>query len=82
MPIYEYRCDDNNSTLEVTHAMSTTISSWGELCEAAGIEAGDTPTDALVQKLISMPLAKGSDSPQTDPIPPGGCGAGCGCVGQ
>lgn len=82
MPIYEYRCDANDTTLEVTHAMSVTVSTWGELCDVAGVELGETPGDAPVEKLISMPIAHGSDTPRGNPIPPGGCGAGCGCVGH
>ncbi len=82
MPIYEYRCDANDTTLEVTHAMSVTVLTWGELCDVAGVELGETPGDAPVEKLISMPIAHGSDTPRGNPIPPGGCGAGCGCVGH
>lgn len=82
MPRYEYRCEANDRTIEVAHAMSTAISSWGELCEVAEIDAGGTPTDAPVEKLISMPITHGSDKPSGPAIPPGGCGAGCGCVGH
>ncbi|MEZ6164122.1 MAG: hypothetical protein R3B67_06765 [Phycisphaerales bacterium] len=80
MPIYEYRCEANDTTLEVSHPMSTTVRSWGQLCEIAGIETGKTPADAPVEKLISMPIAHGSDKPNAHAVPPGGCGSGCGCV--
>ena len=80
MPIYEYRCDANDTTLEVTHAMSVSVSNWGELCAIAGIELGQTPSGSPVEKLISMPITHGSDAPKGRPIPPGGCGTGCGCV--
>ena len=33
--------------------MQETISNWGELCAAAGIEAGDTATDASVERLAT-----------------------------
>lgn len=80
MPIYEYRCGTNDTTLEVSHAMSTTVENWGQLCELAGIEPGQTPAGTPVDKLISMPIAHGSDKPKGHAVPPGGCGAGCGCV--
>ena len=82
MPIYEYHCDASDTTVEVTHAMSVTIENWGQLCEAAGIERGSTPASSPVEKLISMPIAHSSDRPSGPAIPPGGCGAGCGCVGR
>ena len=82
MPIYEYRCEANDTTLEVSHPMSVTVSNWGQLSELAGIEAGKTPKNTAVEKLISMPIAHGSDKPSGPAIPPGGCGAGCGCVGR
>ncbi len=80
MPIYEYRCEANGTTVEVSHAMSATIENWGQLCEAAELNPGSTPADSPVEKLISMPIAHGSDRPSGPSIPPGGCGAGCGCV--
>lgn len=80
MPIYEYRCDANGTTLEVTHAMRETVSNWGQLCAHAGIETGDTPASAPVEKLISMPISQSSDAPGAGgPVPPGACGPGCGC---
>ncbi len=53
MPTYDYYCDTNGRKLEVTHKMSESIRSWGELCERAHIDLGDTPSDTPVRKLIS-----------------------------
>jgi hypothetical protein len=43
MPTYDYYCENNGKTVEVSHRMSEQVASWGELCERAGIDAGDTP---------------------------------------
>jgi hypothetical protein len=53
MPTYDYFCDTNGCKLEVNHKMSESIRSWGELCERANVEPGDTPPDTPVRKLIS-----------------------------
>ncbi len=53
MPTYDYYCDANGRKVEVTHKMSKIIYSWGELCEQARIEPGDTPPSTPVHKLIS-----------------------------
>lgn len=52
MPLYEYQCEANGQTVEVVHRMSERFETWGELCAAAEIEAGDTPADTPVTKLI------------------------------
>jgi predicted nucleic acid-binding Zn ribbon protein len=53
MPLYEYRCPENGQEIEVLHAMSQTIQSWGELCSAAGLPLGDTPPTSPVSRKIS-----------------------------
>ena len=53
MPSYDYRCDHNGQVVEVTHRMSEKLETWGEVCERAGIETGDTPADTPVVRLIS-----------------------------
>ncbi|MGH8290817.1 MAG: hypothetical protein ACREV7_17690 [Steroidobacteraceae bacterium] len=40
MPTYEYRCEANGRVLEVRHNMAERLSSWGELCERAGVAPG------------------------------------------
>lgn len=53
MPIYVYRCKENNKTVEVLHSINSTVETWEELCALAGIEAGSTSPNAAVQKLIT-----------------------------
>lgn len=55
MPIYEYYCETNGRQVEVVHGMKEALATWGELCRAAGIEPGDTPADAPVQRLLFAP---------------------------
>jgi len=50
---YDYRCELNGQTFEVSHAMNDTISTWAELCVLAGIETGEIPADSPVHKIIS-----------------------------
>jgi hypothetical protein len=53
MPLYEYHCPHNDRVIEVVHRMTERFETWGELCAHARIEAGDTPADAPVKRLIS-----------------------------
>ena len=53
MPTYDYRCSDNGQVVEVKHPMSDRLQTWGELCALAGIEPGNTPANAPVEKLIT-----------------------------
>jgi len=55
MPFYDYFCEANGQTVEVKHETKTHLKTWKEVCDLAGIEFGDTPTDAPVQRLISSP---------------------------
>jgi len=55
LPRYDYMCDENGRTVEVVHSIATTISNWGELCELASIEPGDTPMTAPIRKVITTP---------------------------
>lgn len=86
MPTYDYRCESNGRVVEVNHRMSETLSTWGELCEKAGIEPGDTATDSPVARLAnggnlvtSSSIGSGPDlgSCSTGSCCPGGmCGLG------
>ncbi|HSW27973.1 MAG TPA: hypothetical protein VLH75_00650 [Longimicrobiales bacterium] len=84
MPYYEYRCAANGRTVEVRHAMSERMESWGEVAAAAGIERGETPEDAPVERLMSaasVGSAPGHEVPSAGPGPGfGGCGPGCACA--
>jgi len=80
MPYYEYRCASNGQTLEVRHGMDERLTNWGELALRAGADAGDTPADAPVERLMSAPVplrASGGGE-----AVPQGCGAGCACAAR
>ncbi len=53
MPTYDYRCESNNRTVEVSHRMSESLGTWGELCAKAGLEPGDTPASSPVIRLAT-----------------------------
>ena len=53
MPSYDYRCAANDRVVEVRHRMSEKLTTWGEVCTRAGIDAGDTAADAPVERLIN-----------------------------
>jgi len=53
MPNYDYYCESNGRTVEVSHRMADSLGTWGELCERAGLQPGKTPRSAPVRKLIS-----------------------------
>jgi hypothetical protein len=74
MPIYDYRCEANGRTLEVIHAMSHTVKTWGELCERTGTHPGDAPADAPVERVVALVSAHTKNAPQT-----GACGSSCAC---
>lgn len=77
MPRYEYRCDANAEVVEVSHAMTERLATWGEVCERAARPLGDTPASAPVEKVISVGLIA-SGKPSAD-AGRGPCGPGCGC---
>lgn len=82
MPFYEYRCEANGRTLEAMHAMDEVLTTWGEVCDRAGEDVGDTDPKTPVTKLFSASLGIAKGSAQgAGPMPGGGgpCGAGCGC---
>lgn len=53
MPTYDYRCEANGTVVEVKHGMNDLVKTWGDLCQKAGMEPGDTPADAPVRRLIT-----------------------------
>jgi hypothetical protein len=83
MPTYDYRCETNGRVVEVNHRMSEKLSTWGELCERAALDCGDTPVDAPVQRMAtggnvvtSNSLGSGFEAPACGA---GGCSTGmCG----
>ncbi len=82
MPTYDYRCEKNGQVVEVQHKMSEKLTTWGEVCEKAGIALGDTAADVPVVRLISGGSVISSTSlsnPEPPSCPSGGCGGGmCG----
>jgi len=52
MPVYEYFCKTNNTSVEVEHPITVSLATWGELCERTGIDPGETPADAPIEKLL------------------------------
>lgn len=76
MPTYDYLCESNGEIVEVKHRMSESISTWGELCDKAGIPLGDTQADSPVKKLATGgQVVKGSAL--KDSVPPCSSGGGC-----
>ncbi|MFB2922174.1 MULTISPECIES: zinc ribbon domain-containing protein [Aerosakkonema] len=55
MPTYDYFCASNNQKVEVRHSIHEKLTNWGELCKLAQCDPGETPLDAPVQRLISVP---------------------------
>ncbi len=55
MPLYDYYCADNRTTVEVQHPMTTILRTWGEVCYVAQIPLGETDPLAPVSKVIHAP---------------------------
>jgi len=57
MPTYDYHCPENGREVEVFHAMSVQIATWGELCDLASIDVGQTARESPVQRQIGTGFA-------------------------
>ena len=87
MPAYDYHCPTNGQTVEVRHQMTAMLTSWKDLCDAGGLDLGDTPADAPVKRLFNAPMVatgaeEAADVCMDNPaVSRGGCahGAACGC---
>ncbi len=55
MPVYEYLCPANGEMVEIVHSMKERIQTWGELCSRAGLDAGQTPEESPVERLLFAP---------------------------
>lgn len=55
MPIYAYFCEENGQTVEVNHSMKDDLTTWGDVCDRAGIELGETGRDAAVERILFSP---------------------------
>ena len=80
MPKYDYRCELNGQTVEVSHAMNDVVNTWGELCALAHMDAGQTPADSPVHKIISGGfVSTGTSSPAAHSCTAPTCCAGGMC---
>jgi putative FmdB family regulatory protein len=79
MPTYDYRCEANGRRVEVMHKMSEQMNTWGQLCEKAGIEPGDTPVEAPVTRLATGGNLISSSSLSSGEAP--ACNTGACCPG-
>jgi hypothetical protein len=55
MPIYEYHCEDNGYTVEVSHPMANKLETWGELCFVAQIPMEETDPLAPITRVFTRP---------------------------
>ena len=49
---YDYLCEANGKTVQVRHSSRVRLKTWGEVCENAGVDAGKTPLDAPVIRMV------------------------------
>lgn len=78
MPNYVYACPTNGQTVEVMHPMSETIETWGQLCARAEVDAGSTPTETPVHRVIGGVAAHtGGESGNLAPMPCGKMSCAC-----
>ena len=55
MANYVYLCDANGASVRVSHSMSEDLRTWGELCERADLDLGDTPASEPVYRQVFAP---------------------------
>ena len=79
MPTYDYRCEANGKTVEVRHAMSERLHTWGEVCARLGIEPGSTAPAAPVHKVITGGNVVHKENLGSGQAPP--CETGMPCCG-
>jgi predicted nucleic acid-binding Zn ribbon protein len=79
MPTYDYHCDSNNQTVEVNHSIRERLTTWGSVCESAGLPLGETPADAPVTRLIAGAGLVHSSALRNPEQPP--CQTGAPCCG-
>ncbi len=81
MPTYDYRCDSNDRIVEVNHRMSHRVVTWGELCDMAGIETGETEATTPVVRLATGGNVVKSSALKNGDMPAGCNPEACGGVG-
>ena len=79
MITYDYHCDANNTTITVRHSIKDSLKTWGELCELAELDPGNTPPETPVRRLLGggSLLLKGEKA--APPMPKKHGGGRCGC---
>lgn len=77
MPTYDYFCEANGRKVEVSHKMSASIATWGELCDMSAMELGDTPAETPVNRLITGGAIIGTTGSGSEPP----CATGACCPG-
>jgi hypothetical protein len=85
MPKYDYHCPSNGQVVETSHSMSQKLATWGELCQAAGVDPGDTPMNAPIERLIGMsqPMVSGkAGSASSGHVHTGSCACGARSAGD
>lgn len=79
MPSYDYHCPTNGQVVEVRHRMSESCDTWGDICARTGLDLGDTPADAPVERYVSATSlggTSGSSGGFTSAAPARSCGVG------
>lgn len=72
MPTYDYYCPENGREVAVFHAMRVRLATWGELCDLASVDVGQTAPDTPVQRRIGTGIVMAQRPDQL-----AGHGAGC-----
>ncbi len=78
MPSYDYVCPENGQVVEVRHRMSENISTWGELCELAGLDLQGIAANSPVKRLANGGQVVDSRSLSNPSAPPCATGPCCG----
>jgi hypothetical protein len=52
MPVYEYFCETNGRTVEVSHDAGVQLRNWGEVCYVLQQPPGETDPAAPVRRVI------------------------------
>ena len=53
MPLYDYFCEANGRTVEVSHPVGAELGIWGEVCYVAQIPLGETDPMAPVRRVFT-----------------------------
>jgi predicted nucleic acid-binding Zn ribbon protein len=80
MPTYEYFCEANGQTVEVSHRMSELLETWGDLCQRRGTASGKTPAKSPIRRLISASAVL-SGKGASAATQAANCDAGAACCG-